>query len=552
MNFASHLRKCICLLALGLSGCGGSDDPQPAPGETLALERVSVGGQSGLDGFVDVMPDAVFRLDFSAALDAATIDDNIYLRRSGSRVAAALDYDGAASVTLTPAVALVSGASYQLVVGAGLATPAGVKILTGKVIEVATGYDDSDKFDRISDEELLTLVQRQTFRYFWEGAEPASGMARERTSSGATVTTGGTGFGVMAMVVAAERGFVSRDEACGRVQRIVTFLSERATSYHGAFAHWINGETGATIPFSADDDGADLVETALLFQGLLTARAYFDGTGAEQTLREEITRLWEAVEWSFFTKEGAAQALYWHWSAGKGWVMNLPVQGWNEALIAYVLAASSPTFPIDREVYDAGWARNGAMRNGKMFYDTTLPLGEDLGGALFLAHYSFLGLDPSRLSDAYADYWEQVCAHATINYRYCAANPKGYAGYGAECWGLTASDVDNGYSASSPANDLGVIAPTAALASMPYLPEESMAALRYFYYKLGDKLWSDYGFIDAFNLTTGWFDRGMHIAIDQGPIVVMIENYRSGLLWRLFMSDEEILGGLRRLGFTID
>ena len=461
-------------------------------------------------------------------------------------------YDGAKRVTLKPAASLGSYATYRLIVNSGLKSAAGEAILTGKVLLIHTGLDTSDKFPQISDEELLTKVQRQTFRYFWEGAEPTSGMARERTTSGATVTTGGTGFGVMAMTVAAERGFVTRSEACERVQRIVTFLAQRATAYHGAFSHWINGETGATLPFSADDNGADLVETGLLFQGLLTARAYFDGAdAAESKLRADITALWEAVEWDFFTKQGTEKVLYWHWSPDKGWAMNLPIRGWNEALIVYVLAASSPTHPIDREVYAEGWARGGAMLNGKLFYDTVLPLGEDYGGPLFWAHYSFLGLDPKGLSDAYADYWEQVRNHTLINYKYCVANPKKYAGYGPDCWGLTASDIPDGYTASSPTNDRGVIAPTAALSSMPYTPDESMAALRFFYYKLGDKLWSDYGFIDAFDLSTGWFDTGMHIAIDQGPIVVMIENHRTGLPWRMLMSDTDVQAGLAKLGFTV-
>lgn len=553
MKMHAYLKMGVCGLLFGCFGCSSdsSGSSVPAPGETLVLEQIVIGDQSGLEGFDNVPTDAVIRLDFSAELDPATVEKNIYLRRSGEVVDAQIDYDGALSVTLTPAEELTAQAEYQLIVNSGLATPGGTKILTGKVITLTTTLDDSDKFERIPDEELLTLVQQQTFRYFWEGAEPTSGMARERTSSGATVTTGGTGFGIMAMLVAAERGFITRDEACSRIQRIVTFLTEKATAYHGAYAHWINGETGATIPFSADDNGADLVETAYLFQGLLAARAYFDGTGAEETLREGITRLWEAVEWDFFTKEGSEKALYWHWSPDKGWAMNLPVQGWNESLIVYVLAAASPTHPIDAEVYDNGWARNGAIRNGKLFYDTTLPLGEDYGGPMFLSHYSFLGLDPFRLSDKYADYGEQVRAHATINYRYCVDNPKGYTGYGADCWGLTASDIDDGYSASSPTNDLGVIAPTAALASMPFLPEESMAALHRFYYKLGDRLWSDYGFIDAFNLSTGWYDTDMHIAIDQGPIIIMIENYRSGLLWNLFMADSEVLAGLQRLGFIV-
>ena len=538
------------------AGCGGDttdDGGQTPAGDRLALRAVTIGDRSGLSDFDDAAPDAAIVLDFTAPLDAATVDANIYLLDAGgAKVAAADRYDGAERVTLQPAAVLSSYADYRLIVNSGLRSAAGEPILTGKVIRIRTGLDTRDKFPQISDEELLDKVQQQTFRYFWEGAEPTSGMARERTSSGSTVTTGGTGFGVMAMTVAAERGFVGRSEACARVQRIVTFLAERATAYHGAFSHWIDGQTGRTLPFSADDDGADLVETALLFEGLLTARAYFDGSdAAESRLRADITALWEAVEWDFFTKEGTENVLYWHWSPAKGWAMNMPIRGWNEALIVYVLAAASPTHPIDRTVYAEGWARGGAMRNGRMFYDIVLPLGEDYGGPLFWAHYSFLGIDPRGLSDAYADYWEQVRSHTLINYRYCVANPKRYAGYGPDCWGLTASDIPDGYTASSPTNDRGVIAPTAALSSMPYTPEESMAALRFFYYKLGDKLWSDYGFIDAFDLTTGWFDRGMHIAIDQGPIVVMIENHRTGLPWRLLMSDAEVRAGLARLGFTV-
>ncbi len=539
-----------------LSGCGGDstiDNGETPAGDRLALSSVTIGGQSGLSDFDDVAPDAEIVLDFTTALDASTVDANIYLLNSGGAKVTASDvYDGAKRVTLKPAASLGSYATYRLIVNSGLKSAAGEAILTGKVLLIHTGLDTNDKFPQISDEELLTKVQQQTFRYFWEGAEPTSGMARERTTSGATVTTGGTGFGVMAMTVAAERGCVTRSEACQRVQRIVTFLAQRATAYHGAFSHWINGETGATLPFSADDNGADLVETGLLFQGLLTARAYFDGAdAAESKLRADITALWEAVEWDFFTKQGTEKVLYWHWSPDKGWAMNMPIQGWNEALIVYVLAASSPTHPIDREVYAEGWARGGAMLNGKLFYDTVLPLGEDYGGPLFWAHYSFLGLDPKGLSDAYADYWEQVRNHTLINYKYCVANPKKYAGYGPDCWGLTASDIPDGYTASSPTNDRGVIAPTAALSSMPYTPDESMAALRFFYYKLGDKLWSDYGFIDAFDLSAGWFDTGMHIAIDQGPIVVMIENHRTGLPWRLLMSDTDVQAGLAKLGFTV-
>lgn len=542
------------LSVLSVTSCSDEGGVTPPPVGTLTLTEVRIGTQSDLFAFEGVDPAEQIVLIFSERLDESTVAANISLKEaSGSAVEIAFENGTDNTLTVSPQTELKSFSSYSLVIQTGLRSDLGAPISTGKVITIRTSMNRSDKFERIADEELLDLVQERTFRYFWDFGHPTCGLARERSSSGDVVTTGGSGFGIMAMVVAAERGFITRSEAAERIGTIIDFLSSKAARFHGAVPHWLNGQTGAVQPFSDDDNGADLVETALLMQGLLTARAYFDGADAEQTaIRQGITELWEAVEWDFFTKEGAEQQLYWHWSPDKGWKMNMAVSGWNEALIVYVLAASSPTHPITKEVYDTGWARSGAIRNGDSYYDTTLPLGGAMGGPLFFSHYSFLGLDPRGLSDAYADYWEQNVAHTRINYRYCVDNPNDYAGYGPECWGLTASDGDSGYGAWSPSNDSGVIAPTAALSAMPYAPEESMAALRFYYYKLGDKLWGKYGFIDSFNLTKGWFDTGMHIAIDQGPIVGMIENHRTGLLWRLFMSDADVRRGLAALGFTVE
>ncbi|HDP55483.1 MAG TPA: beta-glucosidase, partial [Bacteroidetes bacterium] len=365
-----------------------------------------------------------------------------------------------------------------------------------------TQIDSTPKFPVISDEELLTLIQQQTFRYFWDYAHPVSGLARERLGSGDVVTSGGSGFGMMAILVGIERSFITREEGFERLNTIVNFLSNsKIDRFHGAFSHWINGTTGKAIAFSTKDDGADLVETAFLMQGLLAVKEYFkNGNAQEQAMCTAIQELYEGVEWSWFRKDNE-NVLYWHWSPNYGWEMNHQIRGWDEALIAYVLAAGSPTYPISKEVYDAGWARNGAypMVNNKTFYGISLPLGNDYGGPLFYSHYSFLGLDPRNLSDQYANYWEQNVAHSLINRAYCIANPKNYFGYSADCWGLTASDIQDGYTASSPTNDRGVIAPTAAISAIPYTPEESLAALRFFYYVLGDRLWGEYGFYDAFN-----------------------------------------------------
>jgi hypothetical protein len=400
---------------------------------------------------------------------------------------------------------------------------------------------------RLSDEALLDRVQRATLRYFWDFGHPASGMARERSNPVAgydyldTVATGGTGFGIMAMLSGAARGFLPHAEVLARIRRIVAFL-DSAESYHGVYPHFMHGATGATIPFSRQDDGGDLVETSFLTMGLLCARQFFN----DAPLRGAIDRLWHAVEWDWHTR--GKDVLYWHWSPQHGWAMNHAITGWNECLITYVLAAASPSHPIAPAVYHRGWTESPVFRNEQTYYGVQLPLGPPEGGPLFFSHFSFLGLDPRGLRDRYADYWQQNRAHTAINRAHCVANPKRFAGYGPNCWGLTASDGDAGYNAFSPTNDFGVIAPTAALSSMPYAPEESMAVLRHLHDDLGGRLWARYGFIDAFNLSRGWYASG-NLAIDQGPIVAMIENHRSGLLWELFMSCPEVQAGLSRLGF---
>ncbi|MES2830213.1 MAG: glucoamylase family protein [Bacteroidota bacterium] len=404
----------------------------------------------------------------------------------------------------------------------------------------------------LTDDQLLDLVQKQTFRYFWDFAHPVSGMARERSNASfgygdEVTTTGGTGFGIMATIVATDRKWITRDTAARFLLKTVKFLG-KADAYHGVFPHWLNGETGKTIPFSRKDDGADLVESAYLFQGLLTAKQYFTGDNPiENELRGRINTLWEEVEWNWFTK-GGEEVLYWHWSPNNGWAMNFPLRGYNECLITYVLAASAKRYVVPASVYHRGWAQSSFFINGKTFYGHQLPLGFDNGGPLFFSHYSFVGLDPRGLKDQYADYWEQNKNHTLINRAYVLDNPKKFKGYGENSWGLTASDSWVGYAAHSPNEDLGVITPTAALSAFPYTPEYSMQALKHFYFDLGDKIWSEYGFVDAFSEEKNWYAKS-HLAIDQGPIIVMIENYRTGLLWKLFMSNPDIKDGLKKLGF---
>lgn len=404
-----------------------------------------------------------------------------------------------------------------------------------------------------TDEELLEMVQQYTFRYFWDYGHPVSGLARERSNGdGNIVTTGGSGFGIMAIIAGAERGWITRAQALDRMIKIVSFL-QFADRYHGVFPHWMNGTNGNTVPFSQFDDGADLVETAFLIQGLLAARQYFDQDNpGEKAVRDAITGIWEAVEWDWF-RRGNQSVLYWHWSPNHGWKMNFPLRGFYEAQIVYILAAASPTHPVPGSLYKSGWTADPNYCTQAIYFGHPVYCGGFGGGPLFFAHYSYLGFDPRDWKDACANYFVRNRNHSLIQWEYAKANPEKHKGYGPECWGLTACDGPNGYSARDiyPANDDGTVAPTAALSSIPYVPDQSIAALKYFYRTLGENLWGPYGFYDAFNLNVNWFAPS-YLAIDQGPIVAMIENHRSGLFWDLFMKNPEIEPALLACGFQPD
>ncbi|HKZ37937.1 MAG TPA: glucoamylase family protein [Chryseolinea sp.] len=489
-----------------------------------------------------------FEIAFSAALNPSTVNADAFSITGFASVPLSFELSNEnKTVHVTATQKLSDLRKFQLVIN-NKVKGVNDEDFSPYAKEFYTQVDPTPDFPLISDEALLTLVQEQTFRYFWDFAQPNSGMARERNSSGDLVTSGGSGFGLMSMIVGIERNFITRSQGLERIEKIITFL-ESADRFHGAWSHWLDGNTGDVIPFSPNDNGGDLVETSFLIQGLLTVRQYLNaGVPAEDELIERINVLWQGVEWNWYTR-GGEDVLYWHWSPDKEWVMNHQIRGYNEALITYVLAASSPTYGIVEDVYHEGWADNGSIANGKEFYGINLPLGTDYGGPLFFAHYSFLGLDPKGLNDIYGDYWVQNVNHTLINHAYSVDNPKNYIGYSDANWGLTASDNGQGYSAHSPTNDLGVISPTAAVSSILYTPEESMKAIKFFYYSIGDRLWGQYGFYDAFDLTENW-TANSYLAIDQGPIIIMIENYRTGLLNDLFMSAPEVQDGLTKLGFN--
>jgi len=420
----------------------------------------------------------------------------------------------------------------------------------------------------MTDDDLLTMVQEASFRYYWEGAHRDAGLALENIPGDSDlVAIGASGFGIMALVVGAERGFVTKEQATDRMRQIVGFL-ERADRFHGAWPHFISGRTGRVIPlFGKYDDGGDLVETAFLTQGLLAARQYFK---ADRALYDRITGLWEGVEWSWYRHEPTSDFLFWHWSPDYAWIQDHPLIGWNETMIVYLLAVASPTHGVPGDMYYSGWAgqsaRAGQYRrgwgrtthgdhyaNGHSYYGIELPVAVGSGGPLFFTHYSFMGFDPRGKRDRYTNYFENNRRIAQVNRAYCVANPEKHAGYGAAAWGLTASDGPWGYVAHEPAPriDTGTLTPTGALASFPYTPEASMAALKHFYRDLGDRLWGEYGFRDAINLDQNWVSP-IFMGLNQAPIVVMIENYRTGLVWKLFMANPQIGAGLGKIGFVPD
>lgn len=415
----------------------------------------------------------------------------------------------------------------------------------------------------LPDEELLDLAQKDAVKYFWDYAETNSKLARERyhmdnpSLDANLVTTGGSGFGLMTLIVGIERGFVNRGEAVTRMTTAMNFL-ENADRFHGAWSHWINGTNGHVVPFGNDDDGGDLVETSFLCQALICVREYFkNGTAEEQALAQKADVLWKGVDWNWYTR-GGQNVLYWHWSPNYEWIKNFKLEGYNECLITYVMAAASPTHPVSTAAYTQGWARNGAIQNGGSRYN--IPVIFSYNGApgnvgpMFWSQYSHLGLSPKGLTDQYADYWQLTQNHTKIMYAYCIDNPYNWNGYGENCWGLTASYTRNsngtiGYTAHSPTNDShAVITPTAALSSFPYLPEASMKALRYFYQNQATTLIGPAGPYDAFSPHFNWVAK-RYLAIDQGTIAPMIENHRTGLLWNLFMNAPEVQMGLINLGF---
>lgn len=415
-----------------------------------------------------------------------------------------------------------------------------------------------------NDDEFLTYIQRQYFRYVWDAALPHSGLSRVRMIDEEpdrdrnTITIGSSGFGIAGVIVGIQRGFVSRKAGIARLEKIVGFL-ERTDRYHGMWPHWINDSSGKTMPFAnpaSKDNGGDVVESAFLAQGLLVARQYLlQGNKKEKALAARYDKLWKEMEWSWYRKDNQ-DVVYWHWSPDYGWEKNFPLQGYNECLAVYLLGAASPTYPLSKDTYYKGWERSGAMASDTMLYGID-PIvvhnsGKGAVGPIFWSAFSYVGFDPKGLKDEKGiDYFKVCAAQARIQQAYCIANPKGFAGYGANCWGFSAGYSAKGYKAHSTKTDLGVITPSGTLAAMPFAPEAVLPALKHFYYDLGDRLWGPYGFYDAYVASEDRVVRN-YLANNQCAALPMIENYRTGSIWKLFMSAPEVGTALHTLGFTAD
>ncbi len=545
-NTSTKIFFLTTLLCLSfLPSCKKGDDPDAGP-KFITVSDIQLDAKPFSYSYTGSSITPTLVIKFSEPIDHDSANSSLILTTATGDVSLSVQFsNGDSTLHVKPVATLKYLTVYFFQVSSKLTSVSKKKHVEADVnIKIVTTYNPADKFARITDAALLDSVQKRTFKYFYDFAHPTSGMARERNTSGNTVTSGGSGFGIMTLIVGMERNFITRQQGIQQTIKIVSFL-EKADRFHGAWPHWIDGNTGKVIPFSTKDNGGDLVETSFLVQGLITFRQYLqpvDTVG--NNLINRITKLWEAVEWDWYRKNNE-NVLYWHWSPNYAWDMNIAMYGYFEQQITYFLAAASPAHSVPKIVYTNGFARNGSIVQSNTYYGINLKLGGLF--PLFWVHYSYLGLDP-HFSDDHANYWEQNVNASRINQAYCIANPKKFFGYSDSCWGLTSSDNQSGYSAHSPANDLGVIAPTAALSSFPYTPDESMKAMKFFYYTLGDRLWGRYGFYDSFNLSTGWVANS-YLAIDQGPIVVMIENHRTGLLWKLFMSAPEVKAAKDKLNF---
>jgi len=432
-----------------------------------------------------------------------------------------------------------------------------------------------------ADEALLDDLERRSFDYFWELADPRTLLIPDRAPTPSFSSVAAVGFGLTAYAIGAERGWVTREQARDRVRHVLQFFLDApegpqprgVTSYKGFFYHFLDMKTGhrfETVELST-------IDTTLLLAGVLMCQSYFDRDDpGEAAIRDLAERLYRRVDWTF--AQVRPPAVSHGWRPESGFIIS-DWKGYNEAMILYVLALGSPTHPVGPEAWEA-WTSTYQWHD--YFGQEHLTFGP-----LFGHQYSHVWIDFRGIRDAYMrgkgiDYFENSRRAAYSQHAYAVKNPGGWRGYGDTLWGLTASDgpldvtlrIDGrdrtfhtywarGTSPQELTDD-GTLVPTAAAASLPFAPEIVLPAIREMRQRYGEHLYGRYGFLDAFNPTfdvdvkpqhgkvvrgLGWFDTD-YLGIDQGPIVAMIENYRSGLVWRVMRRNPHVRRGLERAGFS--
>lgn len=418
---------------------------------------------------------------------------------------------------------------------------------------------------------FLDSLSERTFHYFWDLADPVSAQVPDRWPSESFSSIAATGFGLTAYLVGVERGYITRQQAAERVLKTLKFLQDApkgdsksgVIGFRGFFYHFIDMRTGLRFK----EVELSTIDTGLLMAGILSCQTYFDGdNNTENQIRAIADALYRAVEWDWALNDKKCMSMGWNPESG---FLDAQWKGYNEAMVLLVMALGSPTHPIP----EGSWQEWTKTYKWGKYYDQEMVNF----GPLFGHQYSHMYIDFRGIQDAYMkekgiDYFENSRRATYANRAYCINNPSGFTGYSENVWGLTACDGPGnegksdpnisfmGYSARGAAKwyvvDDGTIAPTAAGGSIPFAPEICIPALEEMHNKYGSMIYDKYGFKDAFNLSFprtdgqhGWVDQD-YLGIDEGPIVIQIENYRNELVWNLMKKNPYIVDGLKKAGFT--
>ncbi|HEX7113626.1 MAG TPA: glucoamylase family protein [Steroidobacter sp.] len=458
--------------------------------------------------------------------------------------------------------------------------PAGAaERIPGIVVEGSRVFDPERDGDPV-----VNNLERRTFRYFWDTTDKNTGLAPDRYPSPSFASIAAVGFALTAYVIGAERGFVSRSQARLRTLRTLRFFAnlpqgpeESATAgYRGFYYHFLDMRNGLRF----ENTELSTVDTALFLGGVLLSQVYFDrDVRSEREIRDLADRIYRRVEWTWAQNRPPAISHGWRPETG---FLRWDWRGYNEAMLVYILALGSPTYPVGPDAWDA-WVQTYDAHWGKFSGQEFLSFGPLFGHQYSHVWIDFRGIRDEFMRSKGIDYFENSRRAAYAHREYAIQNPMRWRGYDSEIWGLTACDgpadtvqIYNGeergffsYSARGTAAtqllDDGTIAPTAAVSSIAFAPEIAIPAIRAFRARFGEHLYQKYGFLDSVNpsftftnvpLRHGRIIEGIgwvaddYLGIDQGTIVAMIENYRSGLIWDLMKRSPYIRRGLERAGFT--